>query len=86
MPNLDTYYQALGVTDCATMAEIRAAFIGVVERYHPDNIHCIPDHLELIKRDANERFNPINEAYYFLGDSLTRKQYDELLRAHRDER
>ena len=86
MPNFDTYHQSLGVNDFATRGEIRAAVVGVAQQYHPESIQFIPDHLELIKRHAKERFHQINEAYVVLGDSATRKQYDELLSAHRDGR
>ena len=54
-------YKVLGVSEDATQDEIRAAYLELVKRYHPDRY---PD--EKQKKVANEKLVEINEAYEFL--------------------
>lgn len=54
-------YKVLGVSDTATNEEIRAAYLSLVKKYHPDK-YTDPDLKEL----ANEKLKEINEAYDIL--------------------
>lgn len=60
MPNP---YKVLGVNEGATNEEIRAAYLSLVKKYHPDK-YTDPD----MKQLANEKLKEINEAY----DQLTK--------------
>ena len=57
-------YKVLGVNEGATPEEIRAAYLQLVKRYHPDK-YTDPE----MKRIANERLVEINEAY----ETLTKR-------------
>lgn len=56
-------YKVLGVNEGATNEEIRAAYLSLVKKYHPDK-YTDPD----MKQLANEKLKEINEAY----DRLTK--------------
>ena len=56
-------YKVLGVNEGATNEEIRAAYLSLVKKYHPDK-YTDPD----MKQLANEKLTEINEAY----DQLTK--------------
>jgi curved DNA-binding protein len=64
------YYQSLGVSRTASDVEIKKAFRKLAREYHPD--------VAKNKKQAEERFKEINEAYEVLGDPAKRKKYDEL--------
>jgi len=64
------YYEILGVARTASEAEIKKAFRKLAREYHPD--------VAKNKKQAEEKFKDINEAYEVLGDSAKRKKYDEL--------
>ena len=64
------YYQSLGVARTASDAEIKKAFRKLAREYHPD--------VAKNKKQAEEKFKEINEAYEVLGDPAKRKKYDEL--------
>ena len=64
------YYKILGVSREASDAEIKKAFRKLAREFHPD--------VAKNKKQAEERFKEINEAYEVLGDSPKRKKYDEL--------
>ena len=51
-------YKVLGVNEGATNEEIRAAYLSLVKKYHPDK-YTDPD----MKQLANEKLKEINEAY-----------------------
>ena len=64
------YYETLGVPRTATDAEIKKAFRKLAREHHPD--------VAKNKKQAEEKFKEINEAYEVLGDPAKRKKYDEL--------
>src|SRR5213596_4382728 len=64
------YYEVLGVPRTATGADIKKAFRKLAREYHPD--------VAKNKKQAEEKFKEINEAYEVLGDPPKRKKYDEL--------
>ncbi len=62
------YYAILGVNKKASDEEIKRAYRKMAMKYHPDRN---PN-----KKEAEERFKEINEAYAVLSDKEKRKQYD----------
>ena len=62
------YYDMLGVHKNANDEEIKRAYRKLAMKFHPDRN---PN-----KKDAEERFKEINEAYAVLSDKEKRKQYD----------
>ena len=64
------YYEILGVPRKASEADIKKAFRKLAREHHPD--------VAKNKKQAEEKFKEINEAYEVLGDPAKRKKYDEL--------
>jgi len=64
------YYKTLGVTKASTEKEIKQAFRKLARKYHPD--------VNPGDKAAEAKFKEINEAYEVLGDSTSRRKYDEL--------
>jgi curved DNA-binding protein len=64
------YYQTLGVDRNASEGDIKKAFRKLAREYHPD--------VAKNKKQAEEKFKEINEAYEVLSDPAKRKKYDEL--------
>jgi curved DNA-binding protein len=64
------YYKSLGVPRTASEADIKKAFRKLAREFHPD--------VAKNKKQAEEKFKEINEAYEVLGDPAKRKKYDEL--------
>ena len=62
------YYDVLGVSKSASGEEIKRAYRKLAMKYHPDKN---PN-----RKEAEERFKEINEAYAVLSDKEKRKQYD----------
>ena len=70
-----TLYDALGVTHDCTQAAIKAAYRRCALKHHPDKVRG-----SLEKRDAQRRFERINDAYSTLIDPASRQQYNSELR------
>ncbi len=62
------YYEMLGVSKTASDEEIKRAYRKLAMKYHPDR--------NANKKEAEERFKELNEAYAVLSDKEKRKQYD----------
>jgi curved DNA-binding protein len=62
------YYDILGVNKSASDEELKKAYRKLAMKYHPDRN---PN-----KKEAEERFKELNEAYAVLSDKEKRKQYD----------
>lgn len=68
------YYQILGVSRDAALADIKKAYRKLARKYHPD-ISKEPD--------AEAKMKEINEAYAVLSDTEKRAAYDQLGRGYR---
>jgi len=66
------YYETLGINRGATEKEIKAAYRKLARKWHPDL------HTGKKKKDAEEKFKKINEAYEVLSDPDKRAKYDHL--------
>ena len=66
---MSDYYSILGVSKTATQDEIKSAYRKLALKYHPDRN---PDN----KKEAEEKFKQISEAYAVLSDPNKKKQYD----------
>jgi curved DNA-binding protein len=64
------YYATLGVPREASEAAIKKAFRKLARQYHPD--------VAKDKKQAEEKFKEINEAYEVLSDPEKRQKYDRL--------
>lgn len=62
------YYEILGVSRNATKEEIKKAYRRLVKQYHPD--------VNPNKKEAEEKFKEISEAYEVLMDDEKRRAYD----------
>lgn len=67
------YYDVLGVAKNATQDEIKKAFRKLSLKYHPDRQS---GKSEKEKKEAEEKFKEIGEAYDTLSDQEKRRQYD----------
>jgi hypothetical protein len=62
-----THYQLLGVLPTASTAEIRAAYLQLARRWHPD------------AGGSADRMRALNAAWAVLGDTRRRDEYDAAL-------
>lgn len=74
------YYETLGVKKNASLDEIKKAYRELALRYHPDRV----PHEQ--KKEAEEKFKEISEAYAVLSDSQKRALYDQYGHAGIDQR
>src|SRR5215469_7749049 len=65
------YYKILGVPKTANAKEVKSAYRKLAREWHPD---VNPTR----KKQAEEKFKDISEAYEVLGDAEKRKTYDTL--------
>lgn len=63
------YYHVLGINKNATEEEIKKAYRKLARKYHPD--------LNPNDKEANKKFQQINEANEVLSDPEKRKKYDQ---------
>src|SRR6516165_8769880 len=63
------YYKTLGVEKNATQEDIKKAYRKLARKYHPD--------LNPNDKEANKKFQQINEANEVLSDPENRKKYDQ---------
>lgn len=64
------YYEVLGLSRDAPQEEVRRAFKRLAMKHHPDRN---PDR----RKEAEEEFKEVAEAYEVLGDPEKRKRYDQ---------
>lgn len=65
------YYEILGITKTATADEIKKAYRNLALKYHPDRV--LPDK----KKEAEEKFKEVSEAYEVLMDPQKKATYDQ---------
>jgi len=65
------YYEILGVSKGASLDEIKKAYRSLALQYHPDRVPAEK------KKEAEEKFKEISEAYAVLSDSQKRSLYDQ---------
>lgn len=64
----ENYYKLLGISYNASAEEIKAAYRKLARKYHPD--------LNPNDKNANKKFQEINEANEVLSDPKKREAYD----------
>ena len=65
------YYEIIGIQRDATLQQMKKAYRSLALKHHPDRVP------EEKKKDAEERFKEISEAYGVLSDPQKRKMYDQ---------
>jgi len=74
------YYEIIGVKKSASLDEVKKAYRGLALQHHPDRVP------EDKKKEAEEKFKEISEAYAVLSDSQKRALYDQYGHAGVDQR
>ena len=77
--NEKNYYKVLGVSENATLQEIRRAYLNLSKELHPDRLSSNTN--PSLKKLAEERLKLVNEAYDTLKDKASRLAYDESLKS-----
>jgi len=65
------YYEILGVKKSATLEDVKRAYRELALKYHPDRVPAEQ------KKEAEEKFKEISEAYAVLSDAQKRALYDQ---------
>lgn len=65
------YYEVLGVKKSASLEEVKKAYREMALRFHPDRVPAEQ------KKEAEEKFKEISEAYAVLSDTQKRALYDQ---------
>lgn len=65
---MKNYYEVLGLSANATLAEIKTTYRKMASQYHPDKNSAA---------EAPAKFRQVQEAYETLSDVEKRKTYDE---------
>ncbi len=74
------YYETLGISKSASLDEIKRAYRELALKHHPDRVP------QEKKKEAEERFKDISEAYAVLSDDNKRKLYNQYGHAGIDQR
>lgn len=74
------YYEILGTSKGASQQDIKKAYRSLALKHHPDRVP------EEKKKEAEERFKEISEAYGVLSDPQKRQMYDQYGHAGIDQR
>ena len=65
------YYEILGIKKDATLVEIKKAYRSLALSHHPDRVPADK------KKEAEEKFKEISEAYGVLSDPQKKQLYDQ---------
>jgi curved DNA-binding protein CbpA len=79
----ETYYSLLEISETASAAEIKTAYLRIVREVHPDRLANAPSYWQ---RQAEEKTKEINEAYTVLSNREKRCLYDAQLASYRGSR
>ncbi|UCF70423.1 MAG: DnaJ domain-containing protein [candidate division WOR-3 bacterium] len=74
---MSNFYEVLGVSQNATITEIKRVYLALAQKYHPDKF---TDENE--KKEASEIFSRVTAAYRTLSDEKLRAKYDQSLAKH----
>ena len=65
------YYEILGISQNASVNEVKTAYIELISKYHPENFKGEA------KEIVEQRIEEVKEAYSILSDDFLRNQYNK---------